>query len=163
MSSPPRMPEPPATLPNGDLDCPEDPGGEPFVELNEFAVGTPEVLAERRRVAVMQRGAVENAVLVAAAVEQFKGAQRETVVTPLPATLTSETKVPTPKQAHLRNVRALLDKTPPGATNQELCGYYNQAGLRPVGWKITSYLDVWGNKRLEARFRKEKSEALKLN
>jgi len=65
MSNPKAFPELPAILPTNDLDCPEDPGGEVFAELNEFSIAPPEVLAERRRKAAAQREAEESAAAIA--------------------------------------------------------------------------------------------------
>lgn len=72
MSNPKVIPELPAILPSGDLDCDTDPSGAVFEELREFSIGSPEVLAERRHRARTQREAEESAVAVTRAAEEAR-------------------------------------------------------------------------------------------
>jgi hypothetical protein len=66
------LPDPPAILPNGELDCDPDPRGEIFSELAEFSTGLPEVLSERRRSSAAQHEAEESAMAVARAAERAR-------------------------------------------------------------------------------------------
>jgi hypothetical protein len=150
----PRIPALPVTLPNGDLDCPESIDDDMIAERKAEIVaeasrlyGTPPDVLERER---QRAEELEHARVLA----HVRG--RKVVPRVKPKTLT-------PKQKHLRNIRAVLAKAPKNVSNQELSDYYHRARLRPPKkWGIAFYPDVWGNKKVESKFRKEKSEALRV-
>jgi hypothetical protein len=59
-------------LPNGDLDCDDDPSREIYAELEAFSIGDPEAVTARRRRESAQREAEESAAAIARAAEKAR-------------------------------------------------------------------------------------------
>jgi len=74
------------------------------------------------------------------------------------------------RRKHLRGLReVILHKAPKNATNRELADYFERAGYKPDdSYGVSTYPDIWKrpkpqSKKLQSKFRKDKSAALKLD
>lgn len=140
LQPPGALPKPPATLPNGDLDCDADPGAAMFEELQKFSVGPPEVLARRRRRSADQTEAEDQAAAIATASELARAkVQMETqsaaggAVKSVPPT-TLKRRRGRRKSAEIVRLEKALQKIrrnmPQGGTLEEWCERLKDQGIK---------------------------------
>jgi hypothetical protein len=168
MANPKALPDLPAILPTGDLDCDADPGGEVFAELMEFSTGLPEVLATRRRKAAAQREREESAVAVArAAAEARLSVHRErgTLVSRPKPKPSNKRKALTPEEKRMKKIRGLLSKFRECPPPEDYCHWMDRAKIelpelcRGVSGVPKDYRDAYKTPKFAAAIRSEKSRA----
>jgi hypothetical protein len=132
VSNPKALPELPAILASGDIDCDADPGGEVFAELRDFSVGLPEVLADRRREAATQREAEESAAAIARAAESARLDQRgrATVIGRSKPKPSAKRKI-TEAQTRTRKIRLWMLKQPSRPDLKTYCQAMDDAIIKP--------------------------------
>jgi hypothetical protein len=102
--------------------------------------------------------------------EQGKlGVRQEREVASKPEKKPTAPKALTPAQKRLRTIRAVLKQAPRTTSSRELADFYHRAFIKPrESWGVSTYPEIWKTPRplrtkLLSRFRKEKSDALRLD
>lgn len=126
-------------------------------------------LSKKERKAGLMKASEELEKVTQAADEAMAQTLVEPPPVPSPAASQPKTKPAcskslTDSQQHLQACWDAIRQAPPNANTADLCEYYDRAGLKPrqKSWRVPSYLDVPGNDKLEACFRREKSAAKRL-